>query len=258
MPNSASPQNLYAPQEWFKAGRGPRYLQFYRHISGAISSGHLEAGSQLPAERELASIADISRVTVRKAVAQLVEDGLIEQRRGAGSFVRGAGGPKLKQSLSWLVSFSELMNARGLKSSSVVLDRGLYTPTPDELVTLGLGTMDRVCRLKRLRSADGIPIALEASSLPEDILPDPERVETSLYQVLRADGRAPTRAIQRVQAINLGGQDATLFKMPEGAAVLRIDRTAYLSTGRPIEFTRGLYRSDIYDFVSELRLDSPA
>ena len=88
-------------------------------------------------------------------------------------------------------------------------------------------------------------------------MPDPEAVETTLYDVLRATGKAPTRAVQRITAVNLTAADAKLLLLPEGAAVLRIDRTAYLPTGRPIEFTRGLYRSDIYDFIAELRLDAP-
>jgi len=246
---------FYAQVEWFKTGRGPRYLQFYRHLAAAIAAGKLPAESQLPAERDLAEIADISRVTVRKAVGQLVSDGLIEQRRGAGSFVRGQG-QRLEQSLSSLISFTENMQARGRTSSSVVLSHGLFPPTPDEQMTLGLSSGERVSRVQRLRSADDVPMAIERSSLPEDILPDPSRVTKSLYHILRAGGRAPTRAIQRVTAINLGQSDAELLNMPEGAAVLRIDRTAYLATGRPIEFTRGLYRSDIYDFVAELRLDS--
>ena len=89
---------------------------------------------------------------------------------------------------------------------------------------------------------------------PVLILPDPAQVGTSLYQFLRGEGRAPTRAIQRVGAINLSPREAQLLAMPPGAAVLRIDRTAYLPSGRPIEFTKGLYRSDLYDFIAELRL----
>ena len=244
---------IFAPAVWFREGRGPRYAQLYRHIVSAIQSGELAPDSQLPPERDLAEIAEVSRVTVRKAVAQLVDEGLVDQRRGAGSFVRGQG-PKLEQSLSSLISFTENMLARGRASSSEVLSRGLFPPTPDESMTLGLRTIDRVSRLERLRSADGVPMALEMSSLPEDILPDPEAVETSLYQYLRGEGRAPTRAIQRVGAINLSAREAQLLAMPVGAAVLRIDRTAYLPSGRPIEFTKGIYRSDLYDFIAELRL----
>lgn len=251
MPHAPS---LYAAESWFRADRGPRYLQLHRHISGAIVSGELAPDDQLPPERELAELADVSRVTVRKAVAQLVEDGLVDQRRGAGSFVRSVL-PKLEQSLSSLVSFTENLQARGMTSSSVVLSSGLFTPNSAEVIALGLSSHDSVARINRLRSAGDSPIALEYSSLPSDILPNPKSVETSLYEVLRKTNQAPRRAIQRVTAINLTASDAELLKLPEGMAVLKIDRTGYLASGRPIEFTRGLYRSDIYDFVSELRLD---
>ena len=175
-------------------------------------------------------------------------------REPTGTFVRPQA-PKLEHSLSALVSFTEYMRQRGKTSSSQILRRGLFLPSPDEQMALGLAGADRVARVDRLRSADGMPMALEWSSLPQDILADPERVETSLYDVLRARGNAPTRAVQRITAVNLTTPDAQLLHLPDGAAALRIDRTAYLPSGRPIEFTRGLYRSDIYDFVAELRLE---
>ena len=245
---------IFAPDRWFRSGRGPRYEQLYRHIAAAISTGVLQTEAQLPPERELAELAEVSRVTVRKAVAQLVGEGLLEQRRGAGTFVRPPP-PKMEHSLSALLSFTEYMRQRGKTPSSQIMRRGLYLPTPDEQMALGLAAADRVARMERLRSADGVPMALEYSSLPQDILADPERVETSLYDVLRARGNAPTRAVQRITAVNLAAVEAQLLHLPDGTAVLRIDRTAYLPTGRPIEFTRGLYRSDIYDFVAELRLE---
>ena len=120
-------------------------------------------------------------------------------------------------------------------------------------MALGLSSSERVARIERLRSADGLAMAVEWSSLPEEILPDPELVQTSLYAVLRATGHAPARAVQRVTAVNLTSDQARLLNLADGAAVLRIDRTAYLASGRPIEFTRGLYRSDIYDFIAESR-----
>ncbi|MCK8485066.1 GntR family transcriptional regulator [Aliiroseovarius sp. S2029] len=243
-----------SPEVWYQQGRGPRYLQLHRHIRATIQSGDLGPDDQLPPERDLAEAADVSRVTVRKAIAKLVEDGLIEQRQGAGSFVRAAA-PKLEQSLSSLVSFTENMQARGMTSTSETLSLGLFRPTSEEMMSLGLSANDRVARIERLRSASGTPMALERSSLPGDILPHPEQIDVSLYALLRKTGQAPTRAIQRVTATNLTAADAQMFNLPEGAAVLKIERTGYLTTGRPIEFTSGLYRSDIYDFVSELRLD---
>ena len=246
---------IFRPTAWLRAGQGPRYEQLYRHLLAAITSGEMAAQSQLPPERELAEIAEVSRVTVRKAVAQLVEDSLLEQRRGAGTFVR-APRPKMEHSLSALMSFTEYMRQRGKTSSSRILQRGIAPPSPDEQIALGLSCSEALSRVERLRFADDVPMALERSSLPRDILPDPDMVDVSLYDVLRARNVAPTRAVQRITAVNLGGDDARLLNLVDGAAVLRIDRTAYLPSGRPIEFTRGLYRSDIYDFIAELRLDA--
>ena len=246
-----------SPNQWHNKGQGPRYSQLAKHIAAAIQDGRIGAGYQLPPERDLADLSDVSRVTVRKAIGKLVDDGLVDQRQGAGSFVREkASEPRLDYGLSSLTSFTEYMELRGYTSSSVILDRGVYSPRPDEMVALGLSPEDKLARIKRLRSADDSPLAIETSCLPADVLPDPTLVTTSLYAVLRQTGTAPVRAIQRIRATNLGPEDAALLQVPADAAMLLIDRTAYLPSGRPIEFTRGIYRSDVYDFVTELRLDS--
>lgn len=241
---------------WLKASHGPRYVQLARHIQGAISNGQFPPESQLPPEREISSLSGVSRVTVRKAIARLVEEGSITQLQGSGSYVKKPDEEnRLEQSLSTLTSFTEYMQMRGIVSESQVLSSGTYPPSPDEMVTLGLASDQSAARIKRLRTADGVPMAIESSSVPSDILPNPQSVETSLYDVLRKTGVAPVRAIQRITATNLRGADADLMGMPAGAALLQIDRTGYLASGRPVEFTRGIYRSDIYDFVAELNLE---
>lgn len=241
-------------ERWYRHGRGPRYKQLYRYIGGLVSSGDLIVDDQLPSEREIAELAKVSRVTVRKAIGELVSDGLIAQRQGAGSFVLG-NTDRFEQSLSSLVSFTENLQTRGITSSSRVILKGLFSPTSTEAMILGLSPHSQVARIHRLRSGDGVPMALEYSSLPEDILPRPDKINLSLYEILRARGNAPTRAIQRVTAVNATAPVAEHLNLAEGAAILQIERTAYLASGRPIEFTSGLYRSEIYDFVSELRLD---
>lgn len=246
---------LFHPESWFRDGHGPRYEQLYRHLVASIANGTLAAETQIPPERELAALAQVSRVTVRKAVAQLVEDGQLEQRRGAGTFVRI---PRAKKdnSRSALVSFTDYMRQRGKVPTSRILNAGLHAPTPDEQQALGIMASGRVARIERLRSADGVPMALEYSSWPPDILPNPQEVQGSLYDHIRALGHVPTHAVQRVSAANLRVSEAQLLHMEPGKAVLRIDRTGYLGSGRPVEFTRGLYRSDIYDFIAELRLEA--
>lgn len=251
-------ENIFTPDAWYREGGGARYRQFYRAVADAVRSGRLEAGDALPPERRLAEIADVSRVTVRRAMAMLARDGLVEQRQGAGSFVSSSPGTRLEQSLSSLVSFTENLRSRGYTSSSEVLSRGLYAARTDEVFALGLSPAQQVARIRRLRMADGTPMAIETSALPSDILPEPEIMGASLYAHLRERGLAPVRAIQRITARNLNSEEAGQLKMRVGVAVLQIDRTAFLPSGRPIEFTRGIYHTDFYDFVSELRLDQGA
>ena len=246
---------FFDPESWLTKGGGPRYRQLYQHIRDAIRSGVLEPDTLLPPEREMAAQADVSRVTIRKTVAALVEDGLVRQRQGSGTYVRADREPRLQQSLSSLVSFTETMAMRGYTSSSEVLEALTVAPTPTETVALGISGSGRVSRIKRLRIADPGPLAIEVSSVPEDVLPDATVVDISLYHVLRQNGFNLVRAIQRVTAENLSEQDAELLRLPHGTAALRIDRTGYLANGRPVEFTTGLYRSDVYDFITEVRLE---
>ena len=242
------------PDLWFTPEKGPRYQQLHRYLRASIASGDIPADAQFPPEREMAERAGVSRVTLRQTIALLVKEGLVMQKRGAGTFVLPQV-PKVSQSLSSLVSFTETMQSLGRSSQSHILSTGLFSPTSQEVVTLGLGAGARVARISRLRSSDGIMVARATTSLPEAILHKPDTVQHSLYYVLQKEGRAPTRALQRVSAINLEAREADLLNMREGDAALKIVRTGYLGSGRPIELTEGIYRSEVYDFVTELRIE---
>lgn len=239
--------------EWLANSSGPRYLMLRRRIQEAIENGVLKENEPLPSEREIAAITDLSRVTVRKAVAGLVDDQVIVQKRGSGSFVAPKV-HKVEQRLSSLTSFTEDMARRGLSASSEWLRRGLYPASPEEMFTLGLSSGQKVARVDRLRKADGTPMAIERASLSESVLPNPERVSTSLYAVLRASSMQPVRAIQRISARNLEQADAEILGVPVGSAGLKIERVSYLSSGKVVEFTRSVYRGDAYDFIAELQI----
>jgi GntR family transcriptional regulator len=244
---------LFSPDGFDDAGSGPLYLQLQRRIAEAISGGRLAPGDSLPAERDMAAMTGLSRVTVRKGVQALVAQGALVQRRGSGTFVA----PKverLEQALSLLTSFTEDMVRRGKSVESVWINRALHAPAPEEVMALGLGAGTFVARLERVRRSDGLPLAIERASLSADLLPDPLTVETSLYAVLEARGLRPVRAVQRISAANLGPRDAELLGVPAGVAGLRIERVSYLPSGRVVEFTRSLYRGDAYDFAVELKL----
>jgi GntR family transcriptional regulator len=246
------------PGQWLNPAAGPLYVQLRKRIEAGIAGGVLPPDSALPPERDIAVLTDLSRVTVRKAIAELARQGLVVQRQGSGSRIAAAH-PRVEQSLSRLTSFTEDMARRGLTTEVRWLERGLFLPAPDEVLALGLGAGDQVARLSRLRLADGRPMAIERAALPPDILSNPLIVTTSLYEVLGKTGHRPVRAVQKISAINLSDADAALLAMDAGAAGLRIERTSYLPEGRVAEFTRSIYRGDAYDFVAELRLpETPA
>ena len=222
------------PESWLVDEGGPLYVQLRKRIESGISSGFLAPDMPIPPERDIARLTGLSRVTVRKAIAELVEKGVILQRQGSGSFVAPAK-PRVEQSLSGLTSFSEDMARRGLRSDIRWLERGLFLPSPDEVQALTLGTGEQVVRLSRLRLADGRPMAIERAALPLDILPNPLMVKGSLYEVLEQSGARPVRAVQKISAINLSVEDSTLLEVRPQAAGLRIERVGFLAGGRAVE-----------------------
>ncbi len=232
---------------------GPLYLQLKRWIEGAVERGLIGPGEALPSERDLALKADVSRVTVRKAVQHLVKDGVLVQRHGSGTFVAPQS-QRVEQSLSSLTSFTEDMARRGMTVSSIWIDRGVFPPSPEETMVLGLSAGESVARIARLRLSNGVPLAIERAALSTRVLPDPNAVTHSLYALLEKSGSRPVRAVQRIRAANLSAEDAKLLGVAQGAASLNIERISYLGSGRVIEFTRSIYRGDTYDFVAELRL----
>jgi GntR family transcriptional regulator len=231
----------------------PLYLRVQERIKSAVSAGTLRPLQALPGERDIAGAFNVSRVTVRKAIAGLVEQGLLTQRQGSGTFV-AAQPQRLEQPLSRLTSFTEDMRLRGLEASVRWLTKTVSLASPDEAMRLSLSPSDMVCRLRRLRLANNVPLAIEQATVPTRFLSDPDLVTTSLYTILEANGALPVRALQRLRAANLGGDDAALLEVAPGSAALAIDRLSYLENGTPVEFTQSYYRGDAYDFVAELNL----
>lgn len=244
---------LFGPGAIILPQGGPLYLQLKRWIEDAVARGDIRPGDALPSERDLAAMVEVSRVTVRKAVQHLVRDGILIQRHGSGTFVAPQQN-RVEQSLSQLTSFTEDMARRGMAVTSIWLDRGLYNPSPEETVVLGLSPGDLVARIARLSLSGDAPLAIERAALSASTLPDPQAVGSSLYALLEKRGTRPVRAIQRIRAANLNEDDARLLEVSPGVAALHIERIAYLASGRVVEFTRSVYRGDTYDFVAELRV----
>ena len=226
----------------------PLYQQLQRALREAIDRGVYGPAEALPAERQLASELDISRITVRKAIDGLVEEGLLVRRPGSGNFIN----TRIEKNFAKLTSFSEDMRARGRNPRSVWLKRAEGTVTPEEALRLRLSPGAPVYRFHRIRFADEVPMCLEYATIAAACLPSPEAVEASLYDALDGAGNRPVRALQRLSALLLNAEQAKLLQSKEGDAGLCVERLGFLRDGRAVEFCRSYFRGDMYDFVAEL------
>jgi len=229
----------------------PLYQQLQHAVREAIDRQALRPDEALPPERDLALDLSVSRITIRKAFDGLVAEGLLTRRQGAGTFVAA----RVEKNFSKLTSFSEDMAARGRKASSSWLSRSQGTVTPEEALTLGLSPGTGVYRFNRIRYADGLPMALEYSTVPAACLPGLDSVEASLYRALSHNGHRPNRALQRLRAVLFDAEQAQLLGTADSAAGLLIERRAF-HNGQAVEVTKSYYRGDAYDFVAELN-DGP-
>jgi GntR family transcriptional regulator len=228
----------------------PLYLQLARNLATAIHCGVWSAGEALPSERTLSDSIGVSRITARKAISLLVEQGLIRRAPGARSFIT----PRVEDPLSRLMGFTKKMEQRGFRPDSVWLERDVRPAGRDEIVHLGLSPGAMVANLRRLRRADGIVMAVEHTALPTSIVPDPLLIDGSLYSYLERRGVAVVRALQHFRAVNASSEIATLMEIEPRTALLLITRVGYSADQRAIELTDTYCRDDYYDFVAELRL----
>jgi GntR family transcriptional regulator len=224
----------------------PIYMGIAAALRKEITSRRLKPHSKLPSEPELVRAYGAARATVRRALAKLQQDGLIYSRQAVGSFVAE---PRVEQDLVQLFSFTEVMATHGLKPGAVVLEAGveqLLSPESPVLDHLKLKTGARVIRIRRLRLGGGEPLVIANTWIPEapfrGFLEHDIR-RHSIYEILTKLGRKPTRAVQSIEAITLGTEDAALLKVPAGSAALLVRRTAY-SGSLPVEYAVDYYRGD--------------
>jgi GntR family transcriptional regulator len=230
----------------------PLYQQLQRALRQAIETRLLGPDDALPPERDLATEFDVSRITVRKAIDGLVNEGMLVRRQGSGTFVCA----RVEKNFSKLTSFSEDMRARGRNPHSVWLRRSAGTVTPEESLTLRSSPGTPVFRFHRIRFADDAPMSLEYATVLASCLPSLEAVESSLYEALEGAGNRPVRALQRLRAVLFTAEQAELLHAPEKDAGLLVERLGFLKDGSAVEFTQSYYRGDIYDFVAELSISS--
>lgn len=237
-------------------GTLPRYLQLENLVRDKIDAGEWAPGMMLPSERQLCENYGIARMTVRQAISNLVAKGLLTRTQGRGTFVAR---PRLRQSLSKLTSFSEDMRDRGLLGTTKLLAHEQVPATHEIAAALAIPAGTPVLHLRRLRSANGLPIALETCALRGDIgapLRHEDLEHQSLYRLLEERcGVRLLRASQELEAGIAGEAEARLLAVAPGAPVLHIQRHSLaLWQGEQVlcEYVRAVYRGDRYRFYVEL------
>ena len=233
------------------AAEQPLYRKLYRSIADQIASGVLVTGDRLQGERELSVRFGVGRTTVRRALAELEREGLIESLPGRGSFV--AGGPVSESNV--LVGLSELGAARGLTTSSIVTGSETRPATIEEAELFGIAPGGLLFALERVRLLDGLEFALSHSLVPLARAPGlaaADFTNASLYAELEARGVAPVRAEYVVWAAAADARTATLLTIAPGDPVLVTATCAYDARRRVVETSRVTYRADRYQMRTVL------
>jgi DNA-binding GntR family transcriptional regulator len=227
----------------------PLYFQLAQAIEGAITGGSLPAGSRLENEVLLAQRYGLSRPTVRRAVQELVDKGLLVRKRGVGTQVIQ---PHVRRPVELTSLYDDL--ARGGEAPSTEVLSIERVPAPAEVAAeLDLATGDEVVVLRRLRLTRGEPLALLTNYLPGRFTPTlADLAERGLYQYLRAQGVHLRVAHQRIGARLARADEARLLEEPPRSALLTMRRTAYDDQGAAVEHGRHVYRASRYDFETTL------
>lgn len=231
----------------------PLYYQLKLHIESQIRSGTWQPGDQVPSESVLGEKFHVSRTTVRQALGELVNQGLLTRVQGKGTFVAH---PRIRQRLTRLTGFTEDFQARLMKPASQLLRQG-NEPAPARVASaLRITEGTPVIILERLRLADELPMAVEIAHLREDLFPSFNAEEFpggSLYTYLAEKfNTIPTIAHQDMEAIGCPRTKARLLEISKGGPVLHIYRTTFDQSGRPFEQVESFYRGDRYVFQAEL------
>jgi GntR family transcriptional regulator len=231
----------------------PLHAQLEEALLKAIRDGELRSGSQLPSEDELTAQFAVSRTTVRTAVQSLMGRGVVEIRRGKGTFVTE---PVITQELTELTGFVEDMQALGKLPSARVLDRRLVAASETVARQLAVQRGATVARIQRVRLADGTPLSFDETYLPQELgvkVMTDDLENQPIFALLEQKYSTPLlEAEYRLAAVASHGTVARALGIDAGSPIFLIERTTYSDRRRPVDYERLYYRGDHIRFVTRL------
>ena len=224
----------------------PLYFQVVQHIQSAITKGDLAPGDRLENEISLAARLKLSRPTVRRAIQELVDKGLLVRKRGVGTqVVRG----KLSRRVELTSLYDDLEHGARAPSTTLLINE--VVPADDRVSDeLGVALASPVLHLRRLRFAGGEPLAVMENYLPEDLIDigQADLEQRGLYQLLRAHGVHLRVAQQSIGARAGTIEECKLLTERKGSPLLTMDRAAHDDYGRTVEWGHHVYRASLYSF----------
>jgi GntR family transcriptional regulator len=232
-----------------KASLGlPAYQRIQLSIRKRIDAGQLRPGDPVSSERDLAKLHEVSLMTARHALASLEREGIVERRRGVGTFVSA---PKIH--FNKLMSYTEQMAARSLTATSKILCANLVDNEPDAAARLSLSPTKQLVKLERVRHASGEPFALETCYLSEEEFPGllaTSLGRDSLFATLERNYDVKLGyADEEIDATAADPRTAELLNVPRRDPLLRIRQVIYSTQGKPVLYVLGIYRSDRHNLV---------
>lgn len=236
----------------------PYHYQLREILRAEIMSNRWQDGDQLPSENELREMFQVSRTTVRQALAALVTEGLLTRDKGLGTFVSA---PKFVEAWSGTsIGFSDSLSQQGIMVETKVLELKIVAAPHVVREELLLHAEERVYFLRRLRYILKQPVLVVQSFLPEKVFPNLDRLDftnKSLYEMLRQTyGTHIARAKRSIEAIAADEDTARLLAVDPGFPIMYIENTAYMPDGRPIEYYIAHRRGDKSRFRVEYSLPS--
>jgi GntR family transcriptional regulator len=228
----------------------PLYTQVKEALMRQIRNGTYKSHQVLPAERELVDTFGVSRITVRRALSDLVNEGLLYRKVGKGTFVASA---PIVETLTELVGHIEELQRRNLNPEVTVVEFA-YVTTPDE-AAMSLGDPEEVLFCRRLVKVEGSPLMVLDICVPADlgVVVDPELLKrVPINRLLEAQGFFPVAGEQRVASRGARESEAVLFQVPAGTPILEVLRTEWMVTNRGLLWSRAVYLGDRYQYVIRL------
>lgn len=227
------------------AGPTPLYDQLKEILRQEIAKGAYRPEEQLPSETQLVQRYNISRTTVRQALNDLVNEGILYRRQGKGTFVAP---PKIEQELVRLTDFVEDMAQAGLNPSSKVISLTEEAASPEVAATLGLEVGVIVMRLERLRLADGKPVAYDITWLPRRyglLVADEDLAANTIYKILETKFDIPVlRGTYFIEACNAILELAQALEIEPDTALLLLSRVSYTDGNKAVYYQKRYFRSD--------------